>query len=105
MVPPDKQTWNGNSLRGVLMDFEKIYSTNSINKMQESLDSFKNKFSSTEKKDLMVKLLYDRLDTLPKGVTMFSILNSLSETERKAFLDEIKVLIQTVSESQKVLKK
>lgn len=53
----------------------------------------------------MVKLLYDRLDTLPKGVTMFSILNSLSETERKAFLDEIKVLIQTVSESQKVLKK
>lgn len=87
------------------MDFEKIYSTNSINKMQESMDSFKNKFSSTEKKDLMVKLLYDRLDTLPKGVTMFSILNSLSETERKVFLDEIKVLIQTVSESQKVLKK
>lgn len=87
------------------MDFEKIYSTNSINKMQESMDSFKNKFSSTEKKDLMVKLLYDRLDTLPKGVTMFSILNSLSETERKAFLDEIRVLIQTVSESQKVLKK
>ena len=87
------------------MDFEKIYSTNNTNRMQESMDSFKSKFSSTEKKDLMVKLLYDRLDTLPKGVTMFSILNSLSETERKAFLDEIKVLIQTVSESQKVLKK
>lgn len=87
------------------MDFENIYKTNNVNRVQESLNNFKNKFSSTEKKDLMVKLLYDRLDTLPKGVTMFSILNSLSETERKAFLDEIKLLIQTVSESQKALKK
>jgi hypothetical protein len=91
--------------KGDLMDFEKIYFTNNFIKMQESLDTFKNKFSSTEKKDLMVKLLYDRLDTLPKSVTMFSILNSLSETERKAFLDEIKALIQTVNESQKALKK
>lgn len=87
------------------MDFEKIYSNSNFIKMQENLDNFKNKFSSTEKKDLMIKLLYDRLDTLPKGVTMFSILNSLSETERKAFLDEIKALIQTVGESQKALKK